>query len=177
MSDAPEPIAFTLPLTLPDYVALRAYYLRRYVARNSLIFFGFLIIGALVIPPLSGVPVRLMLRILERNWLYYAAIVLGVFLLVRLLPFVSLLALWFRGTLPRQIAIQATEEGIGYTLFDTDILLHWAAISSVKNTREAYYVNSKARIVRLPKRDIAPGQRAAFEKLVARHIRFAGLPP
>src|SRR5271170_1903128 len=100
-----EAIAFTLPLTLPDYVELRAFYLRRYVVRNSLIFFGFLLAGALVIPPLSGLPIRLMLRVLERNWLYYATIILGVFLLVRLLPFVSLLTLWFRGTLPRQIAV------------------------------------------------------------------------
>lgn len=167
---AAEPISFTLPLTLPDYIELRAFYLRRYVLRNSLIFFGFLLAGALVIPPLSGVPVRLMLRILERNWLYYVTIVLGVFLLVRLSPFASLLVLWFRGTLPRQIAIQATEEGIGYTLFDTDILLRWAAISSVTNTPRAWYINSRARIVRLPKRDIAPDQRAAFEALVSRHV-------
>ena len=168
-----EAVAFTLPLTLPDYIELRAFYLRRYVVRNSLIFLGFLLAGALVIPPLSGLPIRLMLRVLERNWLYYATIILGVFLLVRLLPFVSLLTLWFRGTLPRQIAVRATEEGIGYTLFDTDVLLRWAAISSIASTPRAWYISSRARIVRLPKRDIAPAQRAAFETLASQHGRLA----
>ena len=171
MADQHDPISFTLPLTLGDYVALRAYYLRRYVLRNSLIFFGFLILGILIIPPLSGVPVRLMLRIFERNWSYYVSIVIGVFVVVRLLPFVSLLALWGRGTLPRSISLLIYWEGIKYTLFDTEVLLRWTAISSIKATANAYYINSKARIVRLPRRDIPPEQARTFESLVAQHVK------
>jgi len=172
MTDQPEPITFTLKLTLADYFELRAFYLRRYVVRNSLIFFGFLIVGALVIPPLSGVPVLLMERVVERNWTYYAGIVIAVFLLVRLLPFASMLTLWLRGTLPREITILAYEEGIKYTLFDADILLRWSAISSITNTSRAYYINSTARIVRLPKRDIAADQRAAFYALASAHTKW-----
>ncbi len=165
-----DTVSLTLDLTLADYFELRAYYLRRYVLRNSLIFFGFLIVGALVIPPLSGVPVRLMLRILERNWTYYTGIVIAVFLLVRLLPFISMLVLWFRGALPRKIAVLVYWEGIKYTLLESDVLLRWAAISSIKSTSKAWYINSKARIVRLPKRDVSPDQRAAFEALVSRQV-------
>jgi hypothetical protein len=95
-----DELSFDIPLSLADYVELRAFYLRRYVLRNSLIFFGFLLVGGLVILALSGLPPRLMLRVLERNWTYYALIVLGVFLLVRLLPFVSLLACGYGARCP-----------------------------------------------------------------------------
>ncbi len=172
MPAQPEPIAFTLKLTLADYFALRAFYLRRYALRNSLIFFGFLILGALIIPPLSGVPEGLMLRIAERNWTYYAGVLIAVFLVVRLLPFASMLVLWARGTLPRQIAVLTYWEGIKYTLFDSDVLLRWTAISSIRSTQAAYYITSKARIVRLPKRDIPPDQRAAFDALASAHTKW-----
>ncbi len=172
MPDQAEPIAFTLPLTLADYFELRAFYLRRYAVRNSLIFFGFLIIGALIIPPLSGVPEGLMMRIVERNWTYYAGVVVAVFLLVRLLPFVSMLALWVRGKLPRDIAVLIYWEGIKYTLFDSDVLLRWSAITAIQSTPRAYYIIAKARIVRLQKRDIAPDHRAQFEALASAHTKW-----
>ena len=168
----PDTIAFTLDLTLADYVELRAFYQRRYVVRNSLVFFAFLVMGVLVIPPLSGLPVRLMLLVAERNWTYYATIIIGVFLLARLLPFLSIVVKWLRGKLPRQISIQAAEEGIQYALLDTDVLLHWGAISSVVATKRAYYINAKTRIVRLPKRDLALIQRLAFETLAAQHTKL-----
>ncbi|HVZ28033.1 MAG TPA: YcxB family protein [Rhizomicrobium sp.] len=170
MADQPEPIAFTLTLTLGDYFALRAFYLRRYILRNSLIFFGFLVVGVAVIPPLSGVPVPLMERIVVRNWTYYAGIVIAVFLVVRLLPFISMLILWARGTLPRRISVLSYWEGIKYTLFDSDVLLRWSAISSIKSTSKAYYITSNARIVRLPKRDISPEQQQAFEQSMRQHL-------
>jgi hypothetical protein len=172
MSAPPDPISFTLPLTLADYFALRAFYLRRYAVRNALVFFGFLVAGALVIPPLSGVPVPLMERIVERNWTYYAGIVIGVFLVVRLLPFITMLASWARGALPRRIAVLAYWEGIKYSVTESDMLLRWGVISSIRSTSKAYYISSKARIVRLPKRDIPPDQRAAFEALASAHTKW-----
>ena len=163
-----ENLLLTTSLTLGDYVELRAFYLRQYILRNSAIFFGFLLAGLFLIPLAGGMGPRIVLRVLARDWNYYASIILAVFLLVRAVPFISLLALWFRGTLPRHLSMNVSDDGLRYTLLQTDVLLYWAAISSIARTQNAYYIDSKTRIVRLPRRELTQTQCAEFERLAAR---------
>ena len=168
-----ENLLLTTSLTLGDYVELRAFYLRQYILRNSAIFFGFLLAGLFLFPLAGGMGPRIVLRVLARDWSYYTSIILAVFLLVRAVPFISLLALWFRGTLPRHLAMNVSEEGLRYTLFDTDVLLRWAALSGIVRTPRAYYIKSRTRIVRLPRRELSQNQCAEFENLAARHTTLA----
>jgi hypothetical protein len=65
--------------------------------------------------------------------------------------------------------LAAGEEGVAYTLMDTDVLLHWPAVTGITRAPGAYYIRSKARIVRLPLRELDQHQRAAFEALASRH--------
>ena len=78
-------------LTLADHMAVRAFYVRRSVLRNSLIFFVLLFAGIILMAMLGGLPFHLTLLVLEHYWKFYLSVTLAVFLLVRALPFLWVL--------------------------------------------------------------------------------------
>jgi hypothetical protein len=151
-------------LTLADHMAVRAFYLRKSLLRNSLIFFLLLIVGLFAVMKLGGMPVQLTFLVLKIWWKFYLGVILAVFLLVRALPFLWVYFTWLQDKFPKEMIVTVDGEGIRYSIFNTDTLIHWPAITAINVTPNAYYITSKSRILRLRKDGLTEGQRKALDK-------------
>lgn len=154
----------TIRLTLADHLAVRAFYVRKHLLRNSLIFFVLLFAGLLAVMALSGMPVQLTLLVLKIWWRFYLAVILAAFLLVRALPFLWVLITWLNGKFPDEMRVSIEDDGIRYAIFNTETLIHWPDISAISVTPGAYYITSKSRILRLRKDGLSEIQRNALDK-------------
>jgi hypothetical protein len=157
----------TIRLTLADHMAVRAFYIRKTLLRNSLIFFVLLFVGIVAVSALSGVPPRLTLLVFEHYWKFYLIVILAAFLLVRALPFLWVYATWLGGKFPNEMKVAISEEGIRYAIFNTETLIHWPDVSKVTATANAYYITSKSRILRLRRDGLSEAQRKALDKVKA----------
>jgi len=154
----------TIRLTLADHMAVRGFYVRKYLLRNSLIFFLLLILGLFAVMKLSGMPIQLTYLVLKIWWQFYLGVILAAFLLVRALPFLWVYMTWLNGKFPDEMRVSIGEEGIRYSIFNTETLIHWQDVSAIKPTSNAYYITSKSRILRLRKDGLTKDQRHALEK-------------
>jgi hypothetical protein len=154
----------TIRLTLADHMAVRGFYVRKSMLRNSLVFFLILILGLFAVMRLSGMPVQLTFLVLKVWWRFYLGVILAVFLLVRSLPFLWVYLTWLQGKFPTEMTVSVDEDGIRYSIFNTDTLIHWPAVTAITATNNAYYITSKSRILRLRKDGLTDAQRKALDK-------------
>jgi hypothetical protein len=154
----------TIRLTLADHMAVRAFYVRKHLLRNSLIFFVLLFAGILLVGTLGGLPMRLTLLVLAHYWKFYLSVTLAAFLLVRALPFLWVTVTWLNRKFPSEMTVSVDDDGIRYSIFNTDTLIHWPAITAISVTPNAYYITSKSRILRLRKDGLTEAQRRALDK-------------
>jgi len=153
----------TIKLTLADHIAVRAFYVRKHVLRNSLIFFLLLFAGIALVSYLGGMPLRLTTMVLRFYWKFYLAVILAAFLLTRALPFLWVYMNWLNGKFPSEMRVTIGEEGIRYAIFNTETLIRWPDVSAVSVTPNAYYITSKSRILRLRKDGLTEAQRKALD--------------
>jgi hypothetical protein len=162
-------VSSTIKLTLADHLAVRAFYVRQTLLRNSLIFFVLLGAGIVLVAYLSGLPPRLTLLVFEHYWKFYLSVILAAFLLVRALPFLWVIMTWANGNFPNEMRVSIGDEGIRYAIFNTETLIHWPDVSAIKPTSNAYYITSKSRILRLRREGLTEAQQRTLDKA-------AGLP-
>jgi len=163
MSD--NPTTSIIKLTLADHMAVRAFYVKKHLVRNSLLFFALLLTGLILVAYLGGMPVRLTTMVLRFYWRFYLAVILVAFLLVRALPFLWVYMNWLKGKFPSEMIVSVDEEGIRYSIFSTDTLIRWTAITGINVTSSAYYITSKSRILRLRKDGLTEDQCKALDKV------------
>jgi hypothetical protein len=158
-------------LTLADHMAVRAFHVKKHLVRNSLIFFALLLTGLILVAYLGGMPVRLTTLVLRFYWKFYLTVILVAFLLVRALPFLWVAMNWLKGKFPSEMSVSIDEEGIRYSIFQTDTLIRWTAITGISVTPNAYYITSKSRILRLRKDGLTQHQRDTLDNAAG---KFSG---
>jgi hypothetical protein len=171
MPEVPDPnIELTFDLTLSDYLAFQAWCVRE----NQVRWFLTYVFVLIAIQVISGIVDWLFFGEFESfawfQWQWLISVGLVVYALINAVPFLVMYVVWILKKVPRRMLFLADEKGLMVTQADYEIRVPWSSLMYVNENRLAYFLRSKRRLVRLPKRELAQQQIALLEAKIRANV-------
>jgi hypothetical protein len=156
-----ETVAINLNLTLADHLKCEIFHSKTYFVINILCYLAFIMVPAIIA------------RILEST-VPLAAIFLFSLAIGLLAPIYYLLRvcyLWFRGALPKQMMVTASDSGLVYTIgADYRVTSEWGEVDIYEHGRNFFLWSGKYHLP-MPKRCFTPEQLTAFVDALNKNLQ------